>query len=1095
MTRDVRRTGRSFVAVIWWLMVAPSTVAVHAQEITGTIYGRLTDQTGGVLPGVKVTVVSVETEQRRETVTNSVGRYSISLPIGRYTITFLLPDFRPYIAGGIELHVNDQLEVNANLKIGALVETLTVSAKRSVQRTSSVQGLIPQVAIQELPILNRTPVQLVTLVPGVSSDLREDACFCDQGNLDISINGARRSAVNWLLDGASNVNTWTNYTLVTTPSLEAIQEINVITSTYSAEWSRNGGGVVNAVTKSGGQRFSGSVYEFLRNDGLNANSFFRNMDPNPAINSGARRLRYNNFGYTVGGPMLPTRRGLFFFFSEDLRRSSRDKYQAESNVPDPLWLTDPNNANYVPPEARDPNAVKLLRLWPAPNVPGTNSYRTTVTNRLDTRQQFGRVDFFAGTNWSGTGRYLRDRVDSRGEYTVGPELSPGHRFLMGHLAVVDARRSGQRVLHEVSYHLSSHRRTRNDVLPTRTDFGIAIPELFPENRAQLVPSIWVSGLSIIDASQPRPREYLNHTLTSALTFTRGTHTLKTGGLIAREYLNANLHPESTSGVFFIVPGGGFSAFQNFLRGNANGACGACIYSETDIDVSNRFRTGRYELYVQDTWRAHPTVTFDLGLRYAFYPPIVDDNGMLFTFSPEAYDPAQAPPFADTAGRFISLETGNRLNGMLAAGRDSPFGSAIYPADTNNLQPRVGVAWDPGGSGRMIVRAGYGVYFDQTSVEMIAEGIEFSSFDPFRTDVLVANASLSNPTAHSTPLVWPKSRELLFPQSSSPSTVLTPQATATSDRLVSPRWQHWNIGIQRELYSGGVIDAGYVASRGDHLLRYIDINQPQPAELVGHGPVLNTVRPFPGYGTIVLRETTAKSRYNGMLVSLRHGSGHGLWATVNYTFSLNKADATYDNSILDDPQNQLQPDAEFGAARTDRTHIFNASYVYQLPFGRSGSAGWRNALFGGWQLSGITRIESGPAARVRVTNCSYGNRCFPGALRPNQVADPAAGDQEGLLWFDPAAFGLSAAGEYGTATVSPFRLPGRHQWDIAVSRVVRLPGSRRLQFRADLINAFNHTQFLDVNTSCVGTTTCGSSFGKVTSTRPAREIQLGVRFDW
>ena len=140
------------------------------------------------------------------------------------------------------------------------------------------------------------------------------------------------------------------------------------------------------------------------------------------------------------------------------------------------------------------------------------------------------------------------------------------------------------------------------------------------------------------------------------------------------------------------------------------------------DVGNRFRTGRYELYVQDTWRAHPTVTFDLGLRYAFYPPIVDDNGMLFTFSPEAYDPAQAPPFADTAGRFISLEAGNRLNGMLVAGRDSPFGSAIYPADTNNLQPRVGVAWDPGGSGRMIVRAGYGVYFDQTSVEMVAEKV-------------------------------------------------------------------------------------------------------------------------------------------------------------------------------------------------------------------------------------------------------------------------------------------------------------------------------------------------------------------------------------
>ena len=172
-------------------------------------------------------------------------------------------------------------------------------------------------------------------MPGVSSDLREEACFCDQGNLNISINGARRSAVNWLLDGASNVNVLNNYTLVTTPSLEAIQEINVITSTYAAEWARNGGGVVNAVTKSGTSRFSGSAYEFLRNDGLNANSFFRNMNPRPEINGPPPRLRYNNFGYTLGGPALPSRKKLFFFFSEEWRRSTRDERALASFVPDP----------------------------------------------------------------------------------------------------------------------------------------------------------------------------------------------------------------------------------------------------------------------------------------------------------------------------------------------------------------------------------------------------------------------------------------------------------------------------------------------------------------------------------------------------------------------------------------------------------------------------------------------------------------------------------------------------------------------------------------------------------------------------------------
>ena len=160
-------------------------------------------------------------------------------------------------------------------------------------------------------------------MPGVSSDLREDACFCDQGNLDIAINGARRSSVNWLLDGASNVNTYNNFTLVTTPSLDAIQEITVITSTYQAEWARNGGGLVNVVTKAGTNRFSGSAYDFVRNDALNANYFFRNMAPQEQINSAPPRLRYNNFGFTVGGPALPNRKNMFFFFSGDWRRSTR----------------------------------------------------------------------------------------------------------------------------------------------------------------------------------------------------------------------------------------------------------------------------------------------------------------------------------------------------------------------------------------------------------------------------------------------------------------------------------------------------------------------------------------------------------------------------------------------------------------------------------------------------------------------------------------------------------------------------------------------------------------------------------------------------
>lgn len=231
-------------AIGCWMLLMPLAAPGYAQETTGTILGALVDQTGAVLPRVKVVITSVDTGRIREVVTNNAGQYSASLQVGNYEISFLLPNFQPFTARGISLHVNDRLQVNGKLVAGA-VETLTVTAERLVQPTATVQYLVSRTAVQELPLLNRTFVQLATLVPGVSSDLFENLCFCapeDLGSaLATTINGGRWSAVNWLLDGASNVNVRTNHSLLAAPSLESIQEINVLTSSYAAEWPRNGG--------------------------------------------------------------------------------------------------------------------------------------------------------------------------------------------------------------------------------------------------------------------------------------------------------------------------------------------------------------------------------------------------------------------------------------------------------------------------------------------------------------------------------------------------------------------------------------------------------------------------------------------------------------------------------------------------------------------------------------------------------------------------------------------------------------------------------------------------------------------------------------
>src|SRR5437868_6827459 len=319
--------------------------------------GVTTDQTGGVLPGVTVTVQNAGTGLTRTVVTNETGSYTASLlPIGTYKVVFELQGFRTDTRDNIQLHVNDRLQIDSRMDVASLANTVEVTASTPlVQAVPQLQTTMASRQVQELPLNNRNFVQLATLAPGVSSDLSDEVGVGLTSTVSLSINGARRNAVNWLVDGVSNVDVGSNITLLSTPTLESIAEFKVITNSYQAEWPRSGGGIVNVVTKSGGAHYSGSAYEFLRSDRLNANAFFRNLSTNPDLNSHPAALKYNNFGATLGGPIRRDR--MFFFYSEEARRITRAPSSVSGLVPDPAWLTDPTNANYVAPSQRDPNAV------------------------------------------------------------------------------------------------------------------------------------------------------------------------------------------------------------------------------------------------------------------------------------------------------------------------------------------------------------------------------------------------------------------------------------------------------------------------------------------------------------------------------------------------------------------------------------------------------------------------------------------------------------------------------------------------------------------------------------------------------------------
>jgi hypothetical protein len=1075
------------IALLLFVLLASAAYPAVAQEITGTISGTAKDETGAALPGVTVIARNPQTNLSREAITAEDGGYVISnLPVGTYDVTFTLSGFKAFSARAVELHVNDRLTVDGTLAVGAVTEVVEVVGQTSlVQASSAVQNLMGPAQIQELPLNNRNFVQLATLVPGVNSSLPDEVGIGLTNVVSLSMAGARRNAVNWLVDGASNVDSGSNITLLSTPTLESIEEFKVITSGYNAEWPRSGGGIINVVTKSGTNVFRGSAYEFYRDDKLNANSFFRKQSSDPLIRDNPVPLDYNNFGYTLGGPALKDR--VFFFWSQEWRSISRPS-SASALVPDPSWLNDPSNPNYVAPADRDPNAVRLLEAWPTPNT-GAGTFLHSLPNEQDTRQEVIRVDWQMNNRWRLMSRYTHDlskttEVGGLFFNTAVPNVATTNTDVPGQVFVTQMTTTiGNSLLNDFTVQYSSNAISSeygDEARNARSAFGLNIPELFPENRNGLMPFIQLPGtLSAIGANQLFDNDYRNLTFTNNVSYQRGRHTYKMGALLAFEQKN-EISGSGTQGSFNFRAGGGFTAFQNFLRGNRDGACGAnCDYTEPEIEVDSHIRQNRYEFFVQDSWRIQSNVTLDYGLRYALYPPITDTNDILTNFAPALYQRSGAPQMNAT-GQVI-VGTGDPLNGIVVAGQNSLHGRGIYDTDKNSLQPRVGVTWDMLSDGRTIVRGGYGIYYDQPLTGIFLQNAFVNP--PFVANPLVLNPQLSNPAAGTTP-----------------TTRAVQSLIATSDPFETPRTQQWNFGVQRELYPRGVVDVGYVGSAGDNLIQPVDINFPQLQDVIAAGGVVNLARPYVGYGTINLRQTTARSRYNGLLVGFRHDQGRAGLLNVAYTLSRTKTDATNDRDAIDVPQNPLDLDAEYAVARTDRTHVLTFNYVYELPFFRD--PGPMNLVLGGWQVAGITQMWSGPPISRVVNGTTNGGRR---GIRVDQLSDPfenlPANVAGGVYWFNPAAFASPRDGAYGNTGRAIFRLPGVHQWDITLSKNWYAPHGLRFQFRADFINAFNTTQFdpTTIQNVCTAgadlTCTTAGRFGQLTGTRAPREIQLGFRVAW
>jgi hypothetical protein len=1123
-----------------------------AQDITGSIVGIVKDQSGAVVAGATVTVKDTAKNIVVRTVTtNEEGAYSVPLLlIGRYSVTIEAPGFKTFTQTAIELNVNDRLTVDAALEVGTASEVIQVEAG-AVQvelQSATAAGLVSSVEVRELPLNNRNFVQLVTLMPGVTSGLTDQAYigttnpFGQTNTVSISINGARSSQNSWTVDGADNVDRGSNLTLLNYPSVDAIAEFKVLRNHYSAEYGRSASGHVNVVTKSGTSGFHGTAYEFFRNDKLNANTYFNNLagrfttdptakapdlivpvgDPRAGKERNPRPiLRYNNFGYTVGGPVFIPRvyntdkSKTFFFWSQEFRRvityanlvasvptedERRGIFPApvcvETNAAGTACTRSATQITNINPAA----AAYLQDIYskvPLPNA-GGNSLVSNVRNIFNHRQELLRVDHNFSTKFNLAVRYLHDTIPTEepGGLFTGAVLpgvattktdSPGYSWV-----VRSAQTLRSNLLNEAGYAFSYGAIVSRPIGLNVTEnspnvaAAVKLPFVSTLNR---IPSI-APGYSGVAGFGPYDDFNRNHNFYDNMTWIRGRHTFKFGTNIHFYQKTENAGGNVTGSFAFSTtprPAGSLATttqqqWANFLLGRVSN------FTQASEDLTPDVRSRQYEFFVQDDFRVKSNLTLNLGVRYSRFRQPFDKSGKLTNFDPRAYDPARAVQINPATGNIVP-GTGDPLNGIIIAGQNSPFGDKVTPESNKDFAPVFGFAWDPWKDGKTSVRGGYGLSYDTTLFGVVEQNI-FGN-PPFVNSIVISNTSLDNPGA------------------GVPTISAAPRAIRgiPNDNDI-PYIQQWSLDVQREVAKDFLIDVGYYGSKGTNLAGIVDINhvpagaaiaagiiQPGQAVTTALTPRLNALRPYKGFVSINTIQNWFNSNYHSLQVASEKRFADSSLVKIAYTWSKALTDNQTDRSSA--PQSFYDRAADYGPAQLDRRHVFSLDYVYALPFFKN-QKGIVGQALGGWQLSGITSVATGTPLTITTTGVDpaalglLGTSASSG--RPDLVgrAQLIGGIQTRLRWFNTEAFALVPAGQnrIGSAARGALYGPGYQRWDMTLSKRFQIRESVNLQFRAEAYNIFNHTNF-----NTVGTVFGSTTFGQVTGVRDPRLIQFALKLNY
>jgi hypothetical protein len=1035
-------------------------------QATGRIGGTIVDSSGGLIPGVTVLCKNTGTGLTRTVETNQAGIFEFpDLPIGNYQLEATKSGFQKQVTDNIPLVTGQVVDMHIALKVGDVNQTVSVTGEAPLieSASSTVQTTVTQAFMQDLPLNGRNPLQLTTLTPGtVITDVGTESG--QQDNRGITVNGLRATQNNFELDGTIYTNRFFD-SVPTMPSPDALQEFTIQSSNYSAEHG-GAGALVQLSTRSGTNGLHGTAFEFLRNTDLNARNFFSLKRP---------PFKLNQFGGTVGGPIIKNRT-FFFFSAQDLDQrsapstvsltvpSAQDRTGNFSDLLPGKVITDPANNgapfpnNTIPGNRIDQVALKVENAYlPLPN--SGNQYVTFQNKNVDDTQYLVKIDHNFSDKNHFSGRYFYDEYNFQRPFTAPLGFYSLDLFRNQSVTLNDTHSFSPTLT--ATFFASVGRFARTQIpqapgLQTLQDFGQNVPlgtgvSIFPGIRVHLTSFFDLfSGGAL--KQDPTSYVYKASAIKSA-----NTHTLNFGVEFERTGVNANDYSYVPGDNTFNGQRTGFT-ISDFLLG---------LESQFYQDNGRTFylRENRFSSYFNDDWRVNRNLTLNLGLRWEPWLPPIDRNNTLVGFVP---------------GMQSTIAPG-APHGLVFPG-DKGIQESVFKHDWKDFAPRVGFAYDLSGNAKTVIRGAYGIFYS------FPEGLLYQRTDAMQpTDLYY---SIPNPASFTSPYTGvaggdPFPRAHIAPSQFQSYAFVLPVSGGVLDPASRVGYtQNWNLTVERQVRNDLAISVGYVGNHGLNIMGSRQFNPAilAPGAMVGNE---NARRLNSGLGAVELATSYVYDEFNSLQIGVAKRMSRGLTVLSNFVWSKtidNTSSAAEGNS---GPPNPFNFRSARGPADFDQAARFNLSAVYNLPqFTVHGVAG---VLANNWSLNVIATAQSGlPFTVVSGTDRSLSGI---GNDYADLVGNPArpSGANPIFQYFNPAAFAPAASGTFGSAGRNILRGPGYFDVDMSIFKEFLFTERWKLQFRAEAFNLENRANFQNPTASVSSAT-----FGRITAAYDPRVLQFAMK---